>query len=65
MVGGGAGSVSESLADALDFGGFLEVRGAFAAPFLLGAVEASDAACRSLSSWYFRRDSSGRTPFSM
>ena len=36
-----------------------------AVPLVGGAeVEASDAARRSLSSWYFRRASSGRTPFS-
>ena len=65
---GSAASSSEALAEASE----LAVSGFVVRGFLIAAVfgieaieEASEAASSSLSSWYLRRLSSGRTPFSM
>ena len=63
-MGGGVGSASESVSD-LSARRRSEALDGFVVPFeRSGVVEASEAASSSLSSWYLRRLSSGRTPFS-
>lgn len=63
---GGAGEASESLAEVSDSAPCgSEVRGVLTAVVGTGETGASEAASSSLSSWYLRRPSSGRTPFSM
>jgi len=61
----GGGSSPDSLPEAADCVKPLEARDVFPAPDVAAVGVASDAATRSLSSWYFSRPSSGRTPFSM